>query len=66
MERIRVTIVAVALLLALGSCSEDKLPLYDTSVAALNIAKGTAFGSLADYPEHYSFNAYFLGGGLAD
>lgn len=66
MERIRVTIAAFFVLLTLGSCSEDKLPLYDASVAALNIAKGTAFGSLADYPEEYSFNAYFLGGALND
>ena len=48
------------------SCAEDKLPLYDTSVQALNIAKGTVFGNAADYPESYSFNAYFLGGALKD
>ncbi len=50
--------------LLLGACSEEKLGLYDEATAALNIAKGTAFGPLSEYPEEYSFNAYFLGGQL--
>ena len=48
------------------SCSEQKLDIYDTSRSALNIAKGTVFGQLADYPEEYAFNAYFLGGRITD
>ena len=49
-------------LLSVAACSEDTLEAYDTSTSALNIARGTVFGSAADYPESYSFNAYFLGG----
>lgn len=54
----------------LGSCKEDKLPLYDDAQSALNFAKtltdknGNAleiFGPEEDYPGEYSFNAYFLG-----
>ena len=48
------------------SCSEQKLELYDTSRSALNIAKGSVFGRVADYPEEYAFNAYFLGGRVTD
>lgn len=68
MEKVNSLIAALCLLAAAlcTSCSEDKLPLYDTQVAALNIAKGSVFGPLSDYPEQYSFNAYFLGNGLAD
>lgn len=54
------------LLTLLTACQEDKLPLYDSSVAALNIAKGSVFGNVEDYPEQYAFNAYFLGGSLGD
>lgn len=49
-----------------GACSEDKLDEYDASQAALNIAKGELFGSKSNYPEAYSFNAYFLGGNVSD
>ena len=49
-----------------SSCSAQKLDIYDTSRSALNIAKGTVFGQLADYPEEYAFNAYFLGGRITD
>ena len=48
------------------SCSEQKLELYDTSRSALYIAKGSVFGRVADYPEEYAFNAYFLGGRVTD
>ena len=50
----------------MGACSEDKLDEYDASQAALNIAKGELFGSKSNYPEAYSFNAYFLGGDVSD
>lgn len=60
------SIIIVVLLTLLTACHEDKLPLYDSSVAALNIAKGSVFGDVQDYPENYSFNAYFLGGALGD
>lgn len=53
-------------LLSVAACSEDTLEAYDTSTSALNIARGTVFGSAADYPESYSFNAYFLGGKVTD
>lgn len=66
MERIRNLVATFCLAVTCVACSEDQLPLYDATVPALNIAKGTAFGSLADYPEQYSFNAYFLGSGMAD
>ncbi|MBF1082618.1 MAG: hypothetical protein HXL34_09230, partial [Prevotellaceae bacterium] len=60
-----------ALLLAViviftSSCSEQKLDIYDASRPALNIAKGSVFGNVADYPEEYAFNAYFLGGRITD
>lgn len=58
------SLLAAAILLP--SCSEDKLDEYDTSISALNIAKGTTFGLAADYPEEYSFNAYFLGSRVTD
>ena len=58
-------LTATALLSAVA-CSEDTLEAYDTSTSALNIARGTVFGSAADYPESYSFNAYFLGGKVTD
>ena len=57
---------ALLFAIAVVACSEDQLPLYDTELTALNIAKGTAFGTLSDYPEAYSFNAYFLGGRIDD
>lgn len=47
-------------LLSVAACSEDTLEAYDTSTSALNIARGTVFGSASDYPESYSFNAYSL------
>lgn len=53
-------------ILSVAACSEDTLEAYDTSTSALNIARGTVFGSAADYPESYSFNAYFLGGKVTD
>ena len=36
-------------LLSVAACSEDTLEAYDTSTSALNIARGTVFGSAADY-----------------
>jgi len=57
------TLLSACLLL---SCSEDRLDEYDASRTALNIAKGTIFGSAAHYPEEYTFNAYFLGGDIHD
>lgn len=53
-------------LLSVAACSEDTLEAYDTSTSALNIARGTVFGSASDYPKSYSFNAYFLGGKVTD
>lgn len=55
-----------AAIVAFSSCREDKLDLYDTTASALNIAKGTVFGSADDYPEEYAFNAYFLGSQQTD
>lgn len=46
------------------ACSEDKLPLFDTADSSLNIAKGSVFGDINDYPEKHIFNAYFLGAGI--
>jgi hypothetical protein len=66
MKKVLLFIGSVIAGMALHSCSEDKLPLYDSGYQALNIAKGTVFGSAEDYPEEYSFNAYFLGGALGD
>lgn len=53
-------------LLLLTACGEDRLEMYDTSLSALNIARGTVFGSEEEYPDSYSFNAYFLGGAMDD
>lgn len=59
-------IMAISLL----SCKEDKLDVYNCSESSLNFAKTLTdksgnlleiFGSQEDYPENYSFNAYFLG-----
>lgn len=58
--------LAATALLSTTACSEDTLEAYDTSTSALNIARGTVFGSASDYPENYSFNAYFLGGKVTD
>ena len=58
--------LTATVLLSVAACSEDTLEAYDTSTCALNIARGTVFGSAADYPESYSFNAYFLGGKVTD
>lgn len=58
--------LAATALLSFSACSEDTLEAYDTSTSALNIARGTVFGSASDYPESYSFNAYFLGGKVTD
>lgn len=66
MKRITYIITLLLSSLAFISCSEDRLDAYDTSVNALNIARGTVFGSIDDYPEEYSFNAYFLGGKVKD
>jgi hypothetical protein len=52
--------------LSLVACSEDKLEVYNTSYTALNIAKGTVFGDKEQYPEEYSFNAYFLGSNISN
>lgn len=61
------TILAATLMaLSMVSCSEDKLDVYNTSYTALNIAKGSVFGDKEQYPEEYSFNAYFLGGNIID
>ncbi|HEY9543809.1 DUF4843 domain-containing protein [Prevotella sp.] len=62
LERLLILLSACMLL----SCSEDRLNEYDTSRTALNIAKGTIFGSASLYPEEYTFNAYFLGGDIHD
>ncbi len=48
------------------SCSEEKLDLYDVSINALNIAKGSAFGNTVNYPDSITFNAYFLGGDVKE
>ena len=61
------TILAATLMvLSLAACSEDKLEVYNTSYTALNIAKGTVFGDKEQYPEEYSFNAYFLGSNISN
>ena len=61
------TILAATLMaLSLVACSEDKLEVYNTSYTALNIAKGTVFGDKEQYPEEYSFNAYFLGSNISN
>jgi hypothetical protein len=54
------------MVLSLAACSEDKLEVYNTSYTALNIAKGTVFGDKEQYPEEYSFNAYFLGSNISN
>ena len=60
------TLITLIMALSMVSCSEDKLDVYNTSYTALNIAKGTVFGDKEQYPEEYSFNAYFLGGNIID
>src|SRR3712207_6100279 len=62
LERLLILLSACMLL----SCSEDRLNEYDTSRTALNIAKGTIFGSASLYPEEYAFNASFLVGDIHD
>ena len=60
------TLITLIMALSLVACSEDKLEVYDTSYAALNIAKGSVFGNAELYPEEYSFNAYFLGSNISN
>ena len=60
------TLITLIMALSLVACSEDKLEVYDTSYTALNIAKGTVFGDKEQYPEEYSFNAYFLGSNISN
>jgi hypothetical protein len=60
------TLITLIMVLSLAACSEDKLEVYNTSYTALNIAKGTVFGDKEQYPEEYSFNAYFLGSNISN
>ena len=60
------TLITLIMALSLVACSEDKLEVYNTSYTALNIAKGTVFGDKEQYPEEYSFNAYFLGSNISN
>ena len=60
------TLITLIMVLSLEACSEDKLEVYNTSYTALNIAKGTVFGDKEQYPEEYSFNAYFLGSNISN
>ena len=60
------TLITLIMALSLAACSEDKLEVYNTSYTALNIAKGTVFGDKEQYPEEYSFNAYFLGSNISN
>ena len=57
-------IYIVLLVFIAVACKEDKLDLYEASRPALNIAKGDF--NPGEYPEEYSFNAYFLGVGAGD
>ena len=60
------TLITLIMVLSLAACSEDKLEVYNTSYTALNIAKGSVFGDKEQYPEEYSFNAYFLGSNISN
>ena len=60
------TLITLIMALSLVACSENKLEVYNTSYTALNIAKGTVFGDKEQYPEEYSFNAYFLGSNISN
>lgn len=55
--------IAILVFLA-TACEEKDILQVDTSENALNILKGT-FDNV-EYPEKYSFNAYFLGVGAED
>lgn len=61
MKNICLLILSVCLL---SACQEKDIMQVDTTYNALNILKGE-FGD-TEYPESYSFNAYFLGVGAED
>lgn len=51
-------------LIGMNACQEKDILEIDTSRSSLNILKGSFDG--VEYPESYTFNAYFLGVGAGD
>lgn len=57
-------ILYALLFLLTAACQEKEIMQVDSRVSSLNILKGTF--DKTEYPESYSFNAYFLGVGAGD